>query len=55
MPAANPVATISMAVSEIAPRLEGIPVYAVVNGANEFVLVGGENDQRIGFFCFRYV
>eukprot|EP00898_Chlorokybus_atmophyticus_P005902 jgi/Chlat1/6312/Chrsp44S05882 len=35
------------------PRLEGVPVYAVVTGANEFLLVASmDNTVKLGFFCF---
>eukprot|EP00899_Mesostigma_viride_P000882 jgi/Mesvir1/10795/Mv13845-RA.1 len=44
---------IAMPVDQIAPRLESVPVYAVVSSANEFVLIASkDNSVKLGFFCF---
>ncbi|KAH9318102.1 hypothetical protein KI387_019871, partial [Taxus chinensis] len=45
---------LAMSSEEVSKRLDGIPVYAVRNMANEFVLVSDMNNRRsLGLFCFR--
>lgn len=51
---AQPLAQVSMAVSEIEARLQGCPVYTVVNRKKEFLLVSDEKDRdkQLGLFFF---
>jgi hypothetical protein len=54
---ANPVFDLSFNPEEVKRRLSGVPVFAVVNSKNEFVLVSGEDGDstsahQLGFFFF---
>ncbi|OWM84236.1 protein TIC 22-like, chloroplastic [Punica granatum] len=43
-----------MSVEDIEERLAGVPVYALSNSAEEFVLVSGVSTKKsLGLFCFR--
>lgn len=45
---------LAMSTPEIEERLAGIPVYALSNAAEEFVLVSGKRSGKaLGFFCFK--
>ncbi len=52
--AALPVFDVAATPDEIKLRLSGIPVFAVVNSKNEFVLVSGDgaDDRQLGLFFF---
>lgn len=42
-----------MSAEAIEERLAGVPVYALINASQEFVLVAGTNTgKNIGLFCF---
>lgn len=44
----------AMSVEDIEERLAGVPVYALSNSAEEFVLVSGvSTNKSLGLFCFR--
>jgi hypothetical protein len=50
---ADPLADLALSPEDIKFRMEGVPVYAVVNSNNEFVLVSGEDDGRqLGLIFF---
>ncbi|XP_073132453.1 protein TIC 22-like, chloroplastic isoform X2 [Henckelia pumila] len=42
----------SMSAEAIDERLAGVPVYALSNGSQEFVLVSGSSGKNLGLFCF---
>uniref|UniRef100_A0A9I9DZ24 Protein TIC 22-like, chloroplastic n=2 Tax=Cucumis melo TaxID=3656 RepID=A0A9I9DZ24_CUCME len=45
---------LSLSTEAIEERLAGIPVYALSNASEEFVLVSGASTQKsLGFFCFK--
>lgn len=44
----------AMSVEAIEERLAGVPVYALSNGADEFVLISGvKTGKSLGLFCFK--
>eukprot|EP01018_Ginkgo_biloba_P035977 Gb_19131 [translate_table: standard] len=45
---------LAMSTEQVAKRLDGIPVYTLSNGSNEFALVSDANNERfVALFCFR--
>lgn len=45
---------LAMSIPEMEERLAGIPVYALSNAAEEFVLVSGKRTGKsLGLFCFK--
>ncbi|CAI9117527.1 OLC1v1018927C1 [Oldenlandia corymbosa var. corymbosa] len=45
--------SLPMSIKEIEERLAGVPVYALSNSSEEFVLVSGSNSgKNLGLFCF---
>ena len=43
-----------MSIEAIEERLAGVPVYALSNSAEEFVLVSGASSEKsLGLFCFK--
>ncbi|XP_022150434.1 protein TIC 22-like, chloroplastic isoform X2 [Momordica charantia] len=53
-PSARPAAAAALSTEAIEERLAGIPVYALSNSAEEFVLVSGASTAKsLGLFCFK--
>ncbi|KAK3016041.1 hypothetical protein RJ639_007684 [Escallonia herrerae] len=49
-----PPSNLSMSTEAIEERLAGVPVYALSNSFEEFVLISGANTRKsIGLFCFK--
>ncbi|THF97092.1 hypothetical protein TEA_001903 [Camellia sinensis var. sinensis] len=45
---------LAMSTEAIEERLAGVPVYALSNASQEFVLISGENTEKsLGLFCFK--
>ncbi|KAL1812593.1 hypothetical protein ACET3Z_022658 [Daucus carota] len=53
-PPSSPSSSSSLSIQEIEERLAGVPVYALSNPSDEFVLVSsGTSGKSLGLFCFR--
>ncbi|XP_052208270.1 protein TIC 22-like, chloroplastic isoform X2 [Diospyros lotus] len=44
---------VAMSTEAIEERLTGVPVYALSNSSQEFVLISGANGKSVGLFCFK--
>ncbi|XP_030463875.1 protein TIC 22-like, chloroplastic isoform X1 [Syzygium oleosum] len=54
LPSAGPKSRGPLSVEEIQERLAGVPVFALSNSAEEFVLVSGVSTRKaLGLFCFK--
>ena len=54
LPSPSSSSSSSLSIQEIEERLAGVPVYALSNPSDEFVLVSsGTSGKSLGLFCFR--
>lgn len=53
-PEARELFQLALSTEQVATRLDGVPVYAISNSSNEFVLVTDSNGSKsLGILCFR--